>query len=69
MSDTWVDRNHKVSSESWDGIHTRHYPMHHVPLVGWRYYTDRTSREERYVFFLFLDSAVRHLKTLIENGR
>ncbi len=70
MADTLVGRNHKVSSESWDGIHTKHYPMHYNLLLGWRYYENRNAEDgSGRLYFLFEDGAVRNLKGKIERGQ
>ncbi len=67
MPEKLVDRNHMVSSESWDGVHWKHYPMHRTPFLGWRYYPSRTN-QERVVWFTFEDAAIRHLQGRIERG-
>ncbi len=65
--DTPVDRNHKVSSESWDSLHTRHYPMHYVWPLGWRYYPDHNDPSGR-VHFMFKETAITHLQGRIKRG-
>lgn len=66
MSEDWLDRNHRVSTETWDGVHFRHYPEHYVPLLGWRTYPDRNDDSPCHcVWYTFRETALDFLRRKI----